>query len=253
MSKAEAIVSWSGGKDSLLALHEVLQAGEYEVRALLTTVNEDGVVGAHGVGSALLEMQAAALGLPLRRLRLPSHPSNEEYETATRRALAGFARSGVTTVVAGDLFLADVRAYREHLVESVGMEALFPLWGRDTSSLAGTFLDLGFKAVVCCVDSRALDASFVGSTYDEGFLARLPAGVDPCGENGEFHTFAYDGPLFGHSIRHSQGEVTLIDGRFYQCQLLPAQSPGYGSDDGDGGGCVVRTSTPTSPTSSVEG
>ncbi len=217
----KVVVSWSGGKDSALALHEALNTGRYEVKALLTTVTPDSRVGVHGVPLELLERQADALDLPLHLVRLPEKPSNQEYEVRVREALEPLAHRGVTGVVSGDIFLADVRAYRENLLESARMQGIFPLWGRDTAQLARTFLRSGFRAVICSVDSHALGASFAGRLYDEKFLVDLPGSADPCGENGEFHTFVFDGPTFSHAVRHTRGEVSLSDGRMYQCELLP--------------------------------
>lgn len=216
-----AVVSWSGGKDSALALHEIVKAREIEVSALLTTLSEDGRVSAHGVPVALIEEQARALGLPLHKVLLPAACSNQEYESRMRIALTTLRREVVETVISGDIFLEDVRTYRESLVRSAGMTICFPLWGRDTAGLADAFLANGFKAIVCTVDGNLLPADFVGRQYDEAFLSDLPRGVDPCGENGEFHTFVFDGPRFEHPVRFTSGETVLAQGRFYSCDLLP--------------------------------
>ena len=218
----KAILSWSGGKDSTMALHETLRGGEYDVAALLTTVTREyDRISIHGVRSELLARQAAALGIPLQKVYIPKRCSNEEYESAMRGALASFAEAGIHTVISGDIYLEDVRAYRERLLEGVGMRGAFPLWGRDTQELAHGFLTSGYRALTSCVDSHSLDATFAGRCFDERFLADLPEGADPCGENGEFHTFVFDGPALAERVPCVAGEVTLRDGRFYYCDLLP--------------------------------
>src|SRR5262245_52894502 len=179
----KVIVSWSGGKDSALALYEL--AHEYEVVALVTTVTEGyDRVSMHGVRSSLLERQARALGCPLEKVFISQACTNDEYEARMRAALARHRDAGVTAVVCGDIFLEDVRRYREEKLFTVGLKGLFPLWGRDSAGLARRFIDLGFRAVLCCIDTRALDRAFAGRVYDARLLAELPAGADPCGENG---------------------------------------------------------------------
>lgn len=221
----KVLMCWSGGKDSALALWELTQRGGHEVVALLTTVTEPfDRVSMHGVRRVLLERQAASIGLPLKLVMLAEKSSNEDYERKMEDALAEFIDAGVRSVVFGDLFLEDVRRYREENLSKAGMRGLFPIWGEDTKGLARRFVELGFQAVVTCVDSESLDGSFAGRTYDRRFLEELPEGADPCGENGEFHTFVFDGPLFRERIFHTRGEVTLRDGRFYYCDLLPAFS-----------------------------
>lgn len=215
------IVSWSGGKDSALALREVLRAGEFEVVALLTTVARgEERVQIQNVRRALVERQAEALGLPLRCVQMRKGATNREYEESLSAALAEYAARGVKEVVFGDLFLEDVRAYRESFLSASGVSGIFPLWGRDTGALMDDLIASGSKAVVTSVDARALDATFAGSEVDGEFLARLPAGVDPCGENGEFHTFAYDGPTFARPVSFTKGGVTAEEG-FYFCDLVP--------------------------------
>jgi uncharacterized protein (TIGR00290 family) len=218
----DVILAWSGGKDSMLALHEVMRAGELRVAALLTNVTRDyDRVSIHGVRRVLLEEQAAALGLPLRTVELSASSSNEEYQARMAEALAAFRDRGIDTVVHGDIFLADVRAYREALLAGLGMKALFPLWGVDTRELAERFIDLGCRAVLTCVDTEALDAAFVGRAFDAALLRDLPPEVDLCGENGEFHTWVWDGPLFGRPVQHVHGETVLRDQRFAYADLLP--------------------------------
>jgi uncharacterized protein (TIGR00290 family) len=222
----KVLLCWSGGKDSALALHELLQGGEKEVAALLTTVTKDyDRISMHGVRRELLERQATSVGLPLEVVFLSKDGSNEEYEAKMAGALQKFLDLGVREVVFGDLYLEDVRRYREENLARVGMEGLFPLWGRETRALALSFIELGFQALISCVDSEALDGSFAGRTFDRQFLEDLPAGADPCGENGEFHSFVFDGPLFKERVLLTKGEVTLRDGRFYYCDFLPAYAP----------------------------
>jgi uncharacterized protein (TIGR00290 family) len=218
----KVLLTWSGGKDSAMALHALKASGVYEVLALLTTVTEEyDRVSMHGVRTTLLERQAESLGLPVEKMYIGADASNEEYEARMRDKLVYYQAGGVSSVAFGDLFLGDVRRYREENLSKVGMKGLFPLWGTDTSELAHSFIDLGFKAVVTCVDSNLLDGAFVGREFDEQFLAALPPAIDPCGENGEFHTFVYDGPLFRGEIPHKRGEVVLRDSRFYYCDLTP--------------------------------
>ena len=218
------MVSWSGGKDSALALFEVLRSDEYEVVALLTTVTEGyDRISMHGVRRVLLEQQANALGLPLEKVYIPQNCSNEVYESRMREALLKYRGLGVSSVVTGDIFLEDLRQYREIKLSQLGLKGLFPIWKRDSVHLAERFVDLGFKAVVVCVDNQCLDKSFAGYLFDEEFLSRLPPNVDPCGENGEFHTFVYDGPLFHRRISIEIGEIVLRENRFYYCDLTSPQ------------------------------
>lgn len=216
------LVSWSGGKDSCMALHRILQERSYSVAALLTTVTRDYErVSMHGVRRVLLERQAEALGLPLHEIQISKGATNDEYETKLSDALGAYMKEGVDTVVFGDLFLADIRAYREQFLSRLGLQRpLFPVWGWDTSDFIRAFVELGFKAVVTCVDPKALDKSFAGRLIDKDFLDALPSSVDPCGENGEFHTFVFDGPIFKHGVKFQTGEVVLRD-NFYFCDLLP--------------------------------
>lgn len=215
------LVSWSGGKDSCLALYELLQSREYTVAALLTTVTRDyDRVSMHGVRRALLERQAESLGLPLRQVLIPKGATNDEYERALAGVFSEYRERDIEAVVFGDLFLEDVRAYREQFLARHGMRGLYPVWGRDTAEFVKRFVALGFKAVVTCVSADVLDGSFAGRLIDEGFLASLPTGVDPCGENGEFHTFVFGGPSFKEEVRFSVGERVLRDS-FWFCDLIP--------------------------------
>jgi uncharacterized protein (TIGR00290 family) len=219
--RQKAIVSWSGGKDSMLALHEARD--DCEIVGLLTTVTEEyDRVSMHGVRSRLLEQQSEALGYALEKVHIPPTCSNDDYEARMGASLARYRAAGVSAVVCGDLFLEDIRRYREEKLFGSGLTGVFPLWGRDTGALAREFLALGFRAVLCCVDTRSLAASLAGRLFDATLLADLPPGVDPCGENGEFHTFVFDGPGFRRPVRYTPGERTLRDQRFAFCDLLPA-------------------------------
>jgi uncharacterized protein (TIGR00290 family) len=205
-------LAWSGGKDSALALWELRQAGVAPA-ALMTTVTDDYErISMHGVRCALLRRQAAATGLPLVEVGIPAGCTNDVYEARMAAAFTAAELAPVEEVAFGDLFLEDIRAYRESRLAAAGRRARFPLWGRDTAALARRFLAAGFRAVVVCVDPRALDSSFAGREYDEAMLADLPAGVDPCGENGEFHTFVTAGPIFTGPIACTRGRVVERDG-----------------------------------------
>ena len=217
-----ALVAWSSGKDAAYALHEVRRAGDVEVVGLLTTVTRTFErVSMHGVREVLLEAQAASIGLPLARVDIPYPCPNEVYEQAMAEALASAAAGGVTHVVFGDLFLADVRAYREAQLAQVGFSGVFPLWGRDTTSLAREMIAAGLDARLVCVDPSRLDRSFAGRKFNAGLLAALPAGVDPCGENGEFHTFVADGPMFARPVRVRTGIVVDRDGFVFADLVAP--------------------------------
>ena len=213
MSRPTAIVSWSSGKDSAFALHEVLRSGEVEVVGLLTTVTAAfGRVSMHGVRETLLDQQADALGLRCWKVSIPSPCPNEVYESEMARALADFLALGVSHVVFGDLFLEDIRKYREANLFAAGMTGLFPLWKRDTARLAREMIASGLRATLTCIDPRRLDRSFAGLTFDAALLDALPSDVDPCGENGEFHTFVSAGPMFARPIEIELGEVVERDG-----------------------------------------
>lgn len=217
--REKAIVLWSGGKDCALALHDVLHA--YEIVALLTTVTGgDDRISMHGVQISLLEKQAASFGYPLEIVVVPRSCSNNEYELKMRAALDRYRQSGVTSVICGDLFLEDVRRYREERFFSDGLKGVFPLWNQPTQELASRFLSLGFQSILCCVDTTAVDQQFTGRLFDRDLLADLPQGVDPCGENGEFHTFVFDGPGFVNRIDFKIGERSLRDNRFSCCDLV---------------------------------
>jgi uncharacterized protein (TIGR00290 family) len=215
-------LSWSGGKDSALTLW-ALRREQLEPQALITTVTEGYErISMHGVRRELLARQAEVLGIPLVEVVIPPDCVNEVYEARMAAAFAVAPLSRVEAVAFGDLFLEDVRAYREERLAAGGRRGLFPLWGRDTTSLASEFLAAGFEATLVCVDPTALDPAFAGRRYDEQLLAELPPGVDPCGENGEFHTFVSAGPIFAESIACERGETVEREG-FVFCDLTPAR------------------------------
>ncbi|HXF05975.1 MAG TPA: diphthine--ammonia ligase [Blastocatellia bacterium] len=220
--KERVLVSWSGGKDSSMALYEIQKTGQYEIVALVTTVT-DGYdrISMHGVRRSLLERQVESLGLPLHTIHLSMNATNEEYESKMKAALEEYRRNGVQTVVFGDIFLEDIRRYREDFLSKIGMKGAFPIWRRDTNELARTFITMGFKAIVVCVDTKVLDRSFAGQMIEEEFLRRLPPGVDPCGENGEFHSFVFDGPIFTRPVTFTIGETVLRDSFCFR-DLVPA-------------------------------
>jgi uncharacterized protein (TIGR00290 family) len=227
------VLSWSGGKDSSLALAALRADDQYEVVALLTSITSGfDRVSIHGVRRALVEAQALATGLPLLEITLEPQSSNDAYERAFGAALERIRAifPDVRHIAFGDLYLADVRAYRERLLRSTGFEPLFPLWGRDTAVLAREFVTAGFEAILVCVDSTQLPASFAGRAFDTPLLADMPATVDPCGEGGEFHTFVHAGPVFRAPVPVRFGETLLRDERFAFCDLLPAGAPTSASD-----------------------
>jgi uncharacterized protein (TIGR00290 family) len=221
----KVLFAWSGGKDSAMALYETQKSEEYNVAALLTTVTQDyDRISMHGVRRALLEEQAALLGIPLETVLISKHSSNEEYEAKMKEALVRYKKKDIVSVVFGDIFLEDLKKYREDNLAKVGLKGVFPIWKRDTRELAAAFIDLGFKAIITCVDSKSLDKSFAGRVFDKQFLSDLPNGIDPCGENGEFHSFVYDGPIFSRGIIFEKGQVVLRDNRFYYCDLVEAEN-----------------------------
>ena len=226
--KLPVLMSWSGGKDSAVALHELLKADEYEVVALLTSVSaEYRRISHHGVREELLGEQADAIGVPLDKVYLPSGSqqpcTNEVYEQIMGDVMKKYKTRGVDTVAFGDLFLEDLRAYREKTLAKADMRGIFPLWKRDTAKLAVEVIARGFRSYLSCVEGK-VGPGFAGRAYDHDLLAALPAGIDPCGEYGEFHTFVYDGPIFTRPVAVRVGEIVTRDGRYY-ADLWP--------DDGD--------------------
>ena len=221
MPRPRVLLSWSSGKDSAWALHVLRQQDEVEVVGLLTTVNSThGRVAMHAVREQLLEQQAEAVGLPLWKLPLPWPCPNDTYESLLAAAMARAKLEGIDEIAYGDLFLEDIRAYREARHAGTGIGTRFPLWQQPTAALARSMLDGGLRACLTCVDPRQLDASFAGRDFDAGLLAELPATVDPCGENGEFHTFAFAGPMFRTPVSIRKGHVVARDG-FVFADLLP--------------------------------
>ncbi|HEV7230339.1 MAG TPA: diphthine--ammonia ligase [Bacteroidia bacterium] len=213
-SKIKALFCWSGGKDSALCLYEVLQESEYDVKYLVTTVNENfNRVSIHGVREDLLEKQAAAIGIPLRKVYV-NEGSNAEYERQMGLCFRQARAEGIEHVIFGDIFLEDLRVYREKQLATQGMKAVFPLWKQDTRKLISRFLELKFRTVICCVNDAWLGEDWVGKEIDSGTMLRMPEAVDACGENGEFHTFCFAGPLFKKEIKFVLGE------KVYK-QLLP--------------------------------
>ncbi|MBP1771620.1 MAG: hypothetical protein H6P99_783 [Holophagaceae bacterium] len=222
MTRPKALLSWSSGKDAAWALQALRQAGEVEVVGLLTTTNGAfDRVAMHGVREALLEAQADAVGLPLWKVPLPWPCPNEAYEALMAAACARAVAEGVTAMAFGDLFLEDVRDYRIQKLAGTGLRSLFPIWNPDTAALARDMVAAGLKATLACVDPKALNAGFAGREFDAGLLAELPPSVDPCGERGEFHTFAWDGPMFRRPVPVRRGEVVERDG-FVFADLVPA-------------------------------
>ena len=219
--RPSALISWSSGKDSAWGLHEVQRREMADVVGLLTTVTVDyGRVSMHGVREEVLAAQAASAGLPSIPVRIPASCSNADYERAFLTAIAAARDRGVEQIVFGDLFLEDIRAYRERLLAGTGMVPIFPLWGRNTGALAREMLDGGLRATVVCVDSERLSPEIAGRDWDLSLLADFPADVDPCGENGEFHTCATDGPMFTAPLALRRGETVTREG-FVFADLLP--------------------------------
>ncbi|MET3537362.1 Dph6-related ATP pyrophosphatase [Chryseobacterium limigenitum] len=206
--KPKAIFNWSSGKDSALALYKTLKEDRFEITSLLTSVNEEFQrISMHGVHVDLLKQQASSLGIPLTIMEIPKEPSMEQYREIMISTMDTIKSRGNTHSIFGDIFLEDLRKYREEQLQSIGMEAVFPLWEQNTSHLINEFLHLGFKTIVTCVNATYLDKSFAGRIIDKDFIQDLPDNVDPCGENGEFHTFTFDGPIFKNPIQFEIGET----------------------------------------------
>jgi uncharacterized protein (TIGR00290 family) len=220
-TRTKALLSWSSGKDSAWALHVLRQRGEVEIVGLLTTINRvHDRVAMHAVRTELLRAQADSAGIPLWEVPIPSPCSNAEYEAAMAQAMARAKADGIGTVAFGDLFLEDIRAYREEKLRVVAMTPVFPLWSLPTDSLARDMISGGLRARLTCVDPKQLAGTFAGREFDDALLAELPASVDPCGERGEFHTFAYDGPMFRSPVPVRSGDVVERDG-FVFADLVP--------------------------------
>lgn len=213
-------LAWSGGKDSLMALEALEADPRVEVRVLLTTVTDpQRRISMHGIRESLLDAQAAALGLRLAKCRLPAAASNAVYRERFAAALRPLMDEGIGAVAFGDLFLEDVREFREEQMRALGTEALFPIWGEPTAAMACGFVSRGHRAVLCCIDASQIDPGFLGREFDASLLNELPAGADPCGENGEFHTFVHAGPRFASPLDVRRGETHVADGRFHFLDL----------------------------------
>ena len=220
-TKEPVVLSWSGGKDSTMAAYQLLASQKYEIMGLLTTVTEGfDRISMHGVRRELLERQADSLGIPLHKLLIPQDCSNEIYEARMQEAMSRIKARGITKIAFGDLFLQDVRQYRDERLEQAGMTGLYPIWMRDTEELVRTFIGLGFKAILACVDTQVLDASFAGREIDLQLLKDLPESADPCGEYGEYHSFVYAGPLFKNAIVCKIGDRVLRNERFNYCDIV---------------------------------
>jgi uncharacterized protein (TIGR00290 family) len=206
--KSKAIFNWSSGKDSALALYKTLKEDKFEVTSLLTSINQEFQrISMHGVHVSLLEKQAESLEFPLIKMEIPKEPTMEEYREIMTKTMNEIKSQGVTHSIFGDIFLEDLRKYREDQLESIGIIGIFPLWKINTTDLIHEFLDLGFKTIVTCVNETYLDKSFAGRIIDKDFIKDLPKNVDPCGENGEFHTFTFDGPIFKNPVDFEIGEI----------------------------------------------
>jgi len=212
-SREKILLGWSGGKDSTLALAKILENKQYEVAALLTTVTEEfDRISMHGVRTTLLHQQAQALRLPLDMVKIPPKCVNEIYEQRMEKSLKSWQKRGVNAVAFGDIFLEDVKNYRENNLLKVGMRGIFPIWKMESKKLAAHFIDRGFRATIVCVDTKVLPVEFCGRFYDRKLLSEFPKGVDACGENGEFHTFVFDGPIFKNRITFKHGETIVREG-----------------------------------------
>ena len=229
------VAFWSGGKDSALSLARLQRDPAYSVAALITTLNRDVQrVSMHGVRESLIDIQADAIGFPLDKMYVGSGGTNEEYIAALREKLTAYKARGITHVAFGDIFLEDLRQWRESLLSETGITGVFPLWKEDTRHLAAEFVEQGFKAITCCINDARLSRDDVGRSLDQTFFDGLPPGVDPCGENGEYHTFVYDGPIFKRPVRFARGEVVY----------RPLQSPAATSDSAGPRISVPTTSAP---------
>jgi uncharacterized protein (TIGR00290 family) len=223
INREPVVLSWSGGKDSAMVAYHLLASQKYEIAALLTTVTEDfDRISMHGVRRELLERQAESLAIPLHMVMIPKDCSNEIYEGRMNHAFSHFKARGITKIAFGDLFLADIKQYRDERLAQAGMVGLYPIWLRDTHELVRTFIGLGFRAKLACVDTHAIDASFAGRELDASLLEDLPPSADPCGEHGEYHSFVYAGPIFKKTIDCKAGETTLRAARFNYCDIVSA-------------------------------
>ncbi|MFD1294043.1 diphthine--ammonia ligase [Lutibacter holmesii] len=234
MKQHKAIFNWSGGKDSALALYHILNDEKFDVTQLVTTVNSKfNRISMHGVRNELLTAQGKEIGLPIQRILLPETPSMEDYDAIMKRQLIEINKQKITHSIFGDIFLEDLRTYRETRLKEVGLQGYFPLWKRNTTELVNEFIDLGFKTMIVCCKAELLGSEFTGRVIDKELLKDLPKNVDPCGENGEFHTFVFDGPIFKNPIQFKIGEKTYKEyeiskddnskkeSGFHFCDLIP--------------------------------
>ena len=225
----KALFNWSSGKDSALALYKILQNPDFKIEYLLTSVNQQFQrISMHGVRVELLEQQAKSIGIPLEIMQIPEMPSMEIYENVMQQTLEKLKEKGIIHSVFGDIFLEDLRQYREDKLATIGFEAVFPIWKIPTKDLIQEFIALGFKTIVVCVNERYLDQSFVGRIIDQQFIDDLPENVDVCGENGEFHTFCFDGPIFQKPIEFETGEIVY---RKYEKPKQESSNTACDSDD----------------------
>jgi uncharacterized protein (TIGR00290 family) len=225
ISRQPVVLSWSGGKDSAMVAYHLLASQKYEIAALLTTVTEEyDRISMHGVRCELLERQAESLAIPLHKVMIPKDCPNEIYENRMNEAFSSFKARGLTKIAFGDLFLEDIRQYRDERLAQAGMTGLYPIWMRDTDELVRTFIGLGFKAKLACVDTQAIDASFAGREIDVSLLKDLPRNADPCGEHGEYHSFVYAGPIFSKTIDCKAGETTMRSSRFNYCDIVSTET-----------------------------
>jgi len=219
--KIKAIFSWSGGKDSALALYKILKEDKYEIVSLITTITEGyNRISMHGISLDLLEEQVKSIGIPLHKIEIPQNCSNEEYEMIMVKTLNHFQKQGILSVIFGDIYLEDVKNYRISQLSGVGMKAIFPLWGISTNEISNEFINKGFQTIISCVDIRSLDRTFSGRIYDQNCLNDLPSTCDPCGENGEFHSFVFDGPIFSRKLEIKTGAKLLRDDYFFFTEIL---------------------------------
>jgi uncharacterized protein (TIGR00290 family) len=218
------VLSWSGGKDSAMSLYELRCSNQYEVVGLLTTVTQDyDRISMHGVRRILLEKQAESVGVPLRKILIPKTCTNEIYERLMAEEMEQLKREGIFQVAFGDIFLQDLKDYREQNLAKAGMKGVFPIWKRDSRELVESFINLCFKSIITTCDPRVSGEEFCGRVIDKRFLSELPVSVDPAGENGEFHSFTFDGPIFKQPVSFTVGEKVLRDG-FWFCDLVPLQN-----------------------------
>lgn len=216
------VFSWSGGKDSALALYKILKTESYNIVSLITTVTEEyDRISIHGVRNDLLEKQAQSLKLHLHKIIIPKNCSNNIYERNLTETLSIYKNKGITEVAFGDIFLEDVKEYRDELLKKIGMKGIYPIWQNNSKELAKVFIESGFRAITTCIDSQQIHKNFAGKEYNQDFLDDLPDTADPCGENGEFHTFVYNGPIFNVKVNFIIGDIVLRDNRFFYCDLIP--------------------------------